>query len=51
MSTGVLMVIFWILVIVIGGLGANLLHDFLDCLIYCIKHKKNNGENEQRKED
>ena len=41
MSTGILMVLFWILVIVIGGLGANLLHDFINCLLDCRKDRKN----------
>lgn len=40
MSTEILMFLFWILVSILGGLCANLLHDFIGCLDYCMKHKK-----------
>ena len=33
-------ILFWLLVIALGGLGAYLLRDFIDCLTYCVKHKK-----------
>ena len=36
----IISIIFWILVIIIGGLGANLLHDFIDCFIYCANQNK-----------
>lgn len=32
------------LVVILGWLCANLLYDFIGCLDYCMKYKKNNKE-------